>query len=86
MAQQQKKERKTDSRAQRQQISADIFRPQLAKKKERHPSYAGGDGEQIARAKLLFVEDRLENQHIDGCRVLQEDCVGRCCQFRGEHE
>ena len=41
---------------------------------------------QIAAAKLFFVDQRFENQQVDRRGVLQEDRVGGGSLFRGQHE
>src|SRR5882724_5190144 len=86
MSQQQKEERETRTGSEREQIAGDILWPQLAHKKQRHAGDARGDGDEVTRAKLLFVKERLENQNVNGGRVLKKDCVGGGRQFGGEHE
>ena len=86
MTQQQKEERKANARRQRQQIAVDVLRAQVANKKERHAGHAGGNGYEVTRPKLLFVEQRLENQHVNRRRILQKDRIGGSRQLRGKNE
>jgi hypothetical protein len=68
------------------QIPLHILRPELADEEERHPDDAAGDNKKIAPAILLFVEERLGQEDIDGRGVLQKDRVGGARQHRRAHE
>src|SRR5215471_21655345 len=81
MAQQQEEEREANSGSQREQIAVDVLRPQFAHKEQRHADETGRDSYEIAAAKLLSVEQRLEHQDINRCGVLQKNGVGRSGQF-----
>src|SRR5574341_1699544 len=86
MSQQQEKQGEANSRRECKQVAAYVLGSQLADKKQRHPGDAGRDGHKIARPKLLFVEDRLENQDINRRGVLQKDRVRCGREFRRQHE
>ena len=75
-----------ETRSERSQIAGDILRAKLAYEEERHSCYAGQNSEEVCATKLLFVEQRFKNEHVDGRCVLKKDCVRGCRQFRCDDE
>src|SRR5713226_8885276 len=86
MTQQQEEEREADSRSERQQVSIHVLRPQFPHKEERHANHTRRYRYQIARSKLFFIEQRLEDQNINRRRVLQKDRIGSSSEFGGRNE
>src|SRR5688572_25263107 len=86
MPQQQEIDREKQAGSESHQVTGYILRPQLAHEEKRHAADTHQNRDEIALAKLLLVDKRLENQKVNRRAVLKKDRVGGGGLFRRHHK